>query len=257
MPGEATAATQPIPVKPPPMGRVRYEAADLVAPELTSAEHAEACAALVDSLGEIVSEGPFTPWAYRAPDGPPRTTLNFPGGVGGPNWGGVTFDPATGFAVVFTMDVGALGWMVDEDDPDAPVALPEGDAAARQLRGESGRRPDAVPGAAVGTVDRRRCGDGRHRLAGAGRRDGEPAGRSGNGPAGRAARRPSSPGVVCYSLERPTTTASGRSMRRPGMKSGWTNCRRGAMADPMTYRAGGRQHVAIAATDQIVVYALP
>ena len=185
VPGEATAATQPIPVKPPPMGRVRYEAADLVTPELTSVEHAEACAALVDSLGEIVSEGPFTPWAYRASD-EPRTTLNFPGGVGGPNWGGVTFDPATG--VRRRLHDGRRRARLDggRGRSGRPVALPERDAAARQLRGESGRRPDAVPGAAVGTVDRRRCGDGRHRLAGAGRRDGEPAG-------GAATDRPAGP----------------------------------------------------------------
>ena len=86
VPGEATYPTQPFPVKPPPMGRVAYEPADLVTADDTSAEHAAACAELVASLGEIHSAGPFTPWAYRPEGAPPRTTLNFPGGVGGPNW---------------------------------------------------------------------------------------------------------------------------------------------------------------------------
>ena len=119
VPGEAAYPTQPIPVKPPPMGRVRYAASDLVTAEDTTAEHASACAALVASLGEIYNAGPFTPWVYRPAGSAMRTTLNFPGGVGGPNWGGVSFDPATGYAFVFSMDVGALGWMVDATADDA------------------------------------------------------------------------------------------------------------------------------------------
>ena len=256
VPGEATAATQPIPVKPSPMGRVRYEAADLVTPELTSAEHAEACAALVDSLGEIVSEGPFTPWAYRAPGGPPRTTLNFPGGVGGPNWGGVTFDPATGYAVVFTMDVGALGWMVDEDDPDAPSPYRKETPrpASFEVNLDGVRMPcQAPPWGQLIAVDAA-TGDivWQERV---GVTANLPAERQRTGRPGRAAAIVTGSGLLFIGATddnrfRAIDAATGHEVwvdELPGRGN----------ADPMTYRAGGRQYVAIAATDQIIVYALP
>ena len=47
--------------------------------------------------------------------------MNFPGGVGGPNWGGAAYDPTSGNLVLFSMDVGALGWMVEATDDDALV----------------------------------------------------------------------------------------------------------------------------------------
>ena len=121
VPGESVFPTQPFPIKPPPVARVSYAPGDLVAAGDTSEAHAAACADLVATLGEVTSAGPFTPWVYRAPGGPARTTLNFPGGVGGPNWGGAAYDPASGNLVLFSMDVGALGWMVAATDDDAPV----------------------------------------------------------------------------------------------------------------------------------------
>src|SRR5690606_22604023 len=71
VPGEQTFPTQPIPVLPPPLGRVSYEPADLVTPDDTSLEHAEACRALTTSVGEIHNAGPFTPWVYRPEGSPP------------------------------------------------------------------------------------------------------------------------------------------------------------------------------------------
>ena len=64
----------------------------------------------------IYNLGPFTPWAYRAAGAPPKTALNFPGGLGGANWGGTTFDPRTGYVIVATQDDGALGWMEQSKD---------------------------------------------------------------------------------------------------------------------------------------------
>ena len=93
VPGEQTFATQPIPVKPPPMARVSYSATDIVTAADTSPEHAAACADLVENIGEIYNAGAFTPWSYRPGGTPGPTTLLFPGLVGGPNWGGAAFDP--------------------------------------------------------------------------------------------------------------------------------------------------------------------
>ena len=44
----------------------------------------------------------------------------FPGGLGGPNWGGAAFDPNTGYVFVMTQDVGALGW-IEPAKPGSPV----------------------------------------------------------------------------------------------------------------------------------------
>ena len=120
VPGELAFPTQPIPLKPPALGRVGYEPGDLVTAADTSAEHAAACEELVGTLGDLHNAGPFTPWVYRAEGAPPRTTISFPGGVGGANWGGAAFDPATGYVFVATQDLGLLGWM--EAAPDgSPV----------------------------------------------------------------------------------------------------------------------------------------
>ena len=111
VPGELAFPTQPFPVKPTALARVGYDAADLVTAADTTPEHARACAELVEKSGGVHNAGPFTPWRYRAPGAPPQTTLVFPGGLGGPNWGGTAFDPSTRYVFVMTQDVGALGWI--------------------------------------------------------------------------------------------------------------------------------------------------
>ena len=114
-PGEQAFPTQPIPIKPPPMARVSYEPGDLVTAEDTTAEHAAACAAFVENAGELYNAGPFTPWLYRPSGAPPRATLLFPGLVGGPNWGGAAFDPDSQQVIVFSQNLGSLGWLEDAD----------------------------------------------------------------------------------------------------------------------------------------------
>ena len=79
VPGERAFPTQPFPLKPPPLARVRYAPADLVTAADTTADHASACAELIDSIGGVYNAGPFTPWLYSAEGAPPRSTLNFPG----------------------------------------------------------------------------------------------------------------------------------------------------------------------------------
>ena len=120
VPGEVTYPTQPIPVKPPPVARVSYTPEDLVTAADTTAEHAMACAELTETHGELYNAGPFTPWVYRADGVPPRSTLLFPGLVGGPNWGGAAFAPSSGYLFVFSQDLGSFGWLEDADD-DSPV----------------------------------------------------------------------------------------------------------------------------------------
>src|SRR5882672_11767462 len=116
VPGELAFPTQPFPVKPPPLARVAYKPEDLVTAADTTPEHARACAELVEKSGGVSNGGPFTPWRYRAEGAPAASTLLFPGGLGGANWGGIASDPGTGYVFVATQDVGALGWVEKAKD---------------------------------------------------------------------------------------------------------------------------------------------
>jgi quinoprotein glucose dehydrogenase len=128
-PGEVTFPTQPFPVKPPPMARTSYQPTDLVTAADTTPEHAQACSDLVETLGGVRNQGPFTPWRFRAEGAPAPVTLVFPGGLGGPNWGGTAHDRRSGYLFVTTQDVGALGW-VEKAREGSPLAYqkaaPEG-----------------------------------------------------------------------------------------------------------------------------------
>ncbi len=120
VPGESTSPTQPIPVKPGPIARVRYGPEDLVTAADTNEAHAAFCAGLVERSGGLENLGPFTPWAYRAADAAAPTTIVFPGSVGGANWGGTASDPELGHIFVNTMSEGSIGWI--EPNPQASAA---------------------------------------------------------------------------------------------------------------------------------------
>ena len=257
VPGETTYPTQPFPVKPPPMGRVAYEPADLVTADDTSAEHAAACAELVASLGEIHSAGPFTPWVYRPEGSQPRTTLNFPGGVGGPNWGGVAFDPHSNYLLVATQNVGALGWMV-EAGGDAP--LPYEKATPRPASfdvavGDGPRLPCQKPPWGELIAVEAATGDIAWRVP-LGVSDALPEGRRNTGRPVRAAAIVTAGGVAFVAATddnrfRAYETATGRELWEARLPAHGN-------ANPLTYLAAdGRQYVAVAATDALLAYALP
>jgi quinoprotein glucose dehydrogenase len=111
VPGEWSSPTQPIPVKPPPYGRMSFKMEDLVTAEDTNEEHAMYCRELVERSGGVYNEGPFTPWVYRAPDAPPVSSVIFPGAIGGVNWGGTASDPTLNYVFEFTNEYGSIGWI--------------------------------------------------------------------------------------------------------------------------------------------------
>jgi quinoprotein glucose dehydrogenase len=115
VPTEWYSPTQPIPVRPPPLARVSFSDADLVRSEDTTPEHAAACRDFMARSGGFHNAGPFTPFLYKAPDAPPKSTIQFPGGTGGVNWGGVAIDPTTGFAFAASHDGALVGWVQDKD----------------------------------------------------------------------------------------------------------------------------------------------
>ncbi|MEO8465360.1 MAG: PQQ-binding-like beta-propeller repeat protein [Gammaproteobacteria bacterium] len=133
VPAEQSAATQPIPTKPVALARVAFAAEDLVTAQDTNDEHANFCRELRDASGGLQNLGPFTPFRFRAPNAPPRSTLVFPGAGGGMGWGGTAADPLLGFVYANVTNIGGLGWV----EPNAE------EAAAAEAGGAP--RPDALP----------------------------------------------------------------------------------------------------------------
>jgi quinoprotein glucose dehydrogenase len=111
VPGEWYSPTQPFPLKPPALAKMDYKPSDVVTAEDTTPEHAKNCQALVERSGGFYNAGPFTPFLYHAAGAPPKSTINFPGGVGGTNWGGMATDQQLGYVFVYTGDLGQVGWM--------------------------------------------------------------------------------------------------------------------------------------------------
>ncbi len=257
VPGEQTYPTQPMTTQTPAMARVTYEPADLVTAADTTAEHAAACGALVDSLGELINAGPFTPWAYREAGGPARTTLNFPGGVGGPNWGGVAYDPASGYLFVMSMDVGALGWMVEADAGEAPGSYRKETPRPASFEVNLGgtRLPCQKPPWGQLTAVDGATGDIAWRQP-LGVTDMLPDGKQQTGRPGRAAAIVTASDLLFVAATddnrlRAIEASTGREL--------WVEplAARGN-ANPMTYAgADGRQYVVITATDAVMAYALP
>jgi glucose dehydrogenase len=256
VPGELTFPTQPFPVKPPPLARVGYKPEDLINASDTTPEHARACEELVAKSGGVYNAGPFTPWRYRAEGAAPRSTLVFPGGLGGANWGGTAFDPATGYVFVVTQDVGALGW-IEHAKPGSPVPYEK-----------------AVPGrstfdARIGDVNWPCQKPPWGRLTAVSAATGEiawqtPLGITEQLPEGKQnTGRPALAGAIVTGggVLFVASTDDNR-FRALDVKIGrqlWvTRLERRGNANPITYRGRtGKQYVAIVATDTLAVYALP
>lgn len=103
VPGERTAATQPIPTRPRPFARQGFGEGDIIA--LTPEIERGARAAL-----EGLATGPvFTPPSL---DG----TVVMPGWLGGATWAGASFDPASGTLYVGSNSLPTLGKLVEPPD---------------------------------------------------------------------------------------------------------------------------------------------
>jgi quinoprotein glucose dehydrogenase len=111
VPTEWYSPTQPFPVRPAPLSRVSFNAeTDLVRPEDTSPEHVAACKAMMEKAGGYYNAGPFTPFMFKETGAPPKSTIQFPGGTGGVNWGGMTLDPTAGIFYVNAQNTSLVGW---------------------------------------------------------------------------------------------------------------------------------------------------
>ncbi len=95
VPGEAASHTQPFTALTPPLVPLRYTADDAWGP---TPEARTACRAI---LAALLSEGPFTPPSLQG-------TLVVPSNIGGAHWGGLTIDEGRGIAVVPVNRVAAM-----------------------------------------------------------------------------------------------------------------------------------------------------
>ena len=129
-PNDLTWPTQPFPVKPPPLARnsiTRDEIWNLT-PEL----HAY-CTQVWDE-NNFHNYGPYG----RPVNG--VTTINFPGSLGGANWGGPSFNPQLGYLFVNVMNQGNARRA-------SPANTPGGRGATAQEPAAGGRPPAARGGA--------------------------------------------------------------------------------------------------------------
>ena len=270
VPGERTHPTQPIPSVTPALGRVGYEPEDLVTAEDTTAEHAAACAELVESAGPLHNQGPYTPWMYRGAESRGAgnrsaealsaedrgATLLFPGLAGGPNWGGVAFDPATRRLLAFSQDVGTMGWVEEDTEADPPtyvlrVARPF--PFAVRVGGVSWpcQKP---PWGALTAVDADTGGIAWRRPLGV--TEGLPEKKRETGRPGRASAIVTGGGLAFIA------STDDRRFRALDVETGeelWSaELPQQGNANPMTYLAAdGRQYVAVTATEELVVFGLP
>jgi quinoprotein glucose dehydrogenase len=116
VPGEWYSPTQPFPIKPArPLSRVDFDKdRDMVRPEDTSAQHVAECQALWDKSGGFANAGAFTPFGFHVAGEAPKSTIQFPGGTGGVNWGGAAADPTTGYVFVNAHDTSLVGWIEEK-----------------------------------------------------------------------------------------------------------------------------------------------
>jgi quinoprotein glucose dehydrogenase len=98
-PGERASPTQPFPNKPGPLTRMSFDMRELA--NITP-EHRAACEGLISRDGGAVGSAVYEPLRSDRPQ------VRFPGGAGGPEWGGGAFDAGLGYFVFASNQVGYL-----------------------------------------------------------------------------------------------------------------------------------------------------
>ncbi|PYS26891.1 MAG: pyrroloquinoline quinone-dependent dehydrogenase [Acidobacteria bacterium] len=251
VPGEMAFPAQPIPVKPPALARVSYKPEDLVSAADTTAEHAKACQELIDKIGGVRNSGPFTPFGYRAEGTRPGSTLVFPGGLGGANWGGTAC-----YIFVATQDVGALGSIekAREGSPFLYEKTTPGQSTFDVRMGETSWPCQKPPWGRLTAINSS-TGDIAWQTP-LGITDQLPEGKQNTGRPALAGPIVTAGGVLFIAS---TDDNRFRALDAKTGKQLWvTKLARRGNADPITYRGrNGKQYVAIVATDAVMVFALP
>lgn len=275
VPGEWYSPTQPFPLKPPPLARVSFKPEDIVTAEDTTPEHAKACRELWDKNGGFMNEGPFTPWNFHEDGTPPKSTIQFPGGTGGVNWGGTAADPRTGYVFLNTHDGALTGWIekkkpglnygrgtegstqpYDRASVDGPGPYHGFSARVKDASGKViGTWPCQKPPWARLVAVNANTGDIAWQTP-LGLVEGLPPGKQNLGSSGSAGPLATGGGLVFIGA---TTDRRFRAFDSKTGQELWSaQLNKVANANPMTYEGkNGKQYVAIMATDTLVVFALP
>ncbi len=107
VPGEKTAATQPFPLKPPPLSRTEFKKEEIYD---RTPEQAAFCRDLFDrnqmQIGQL-----YTPLGLEG------NVLTFPSTLGGGGWGGLSNDPSLGYLFTNVNNLGQWGHMEKKVDP--------------------------------------------------------------------------------------------------------------------------------------------
>ncbi len=276
VPGEWYSPTQPFPVKPPALAKTSFKKEDMVTAADTTPEHVANCQALWDRSGGFINEGPFTPFIYHEDGTPPKSTISFPGGTGGINWGGTATDPRTGYIYMNSHDTSLVGWVekkkpgvtysFDTVGSDLPYDRASVDgvgpfhtfSAPSGLKDQNGRdivlpcqRPPWSRLIAVNA----NTGEIAWQTT-LGMMDALPEGKRNTGGSGSAGPTVTAGGLVFVAA------TDDRRFRAFDSKTGkelWAvKLAAPGNANPMTYQAkNGKQYVAIVATNQVEVFALP
>jgi quinoprotein glucose dehydrogenase len=201
----------------------------------------------------VANAGPFTPWRLRAPGATTPSSLVFPGGLGGANWGGTASDAKSGLVFVVTQDVGALGFM-QPARAGSQVPYEKGTPGRGTFDVRIGEQnwPCQKPPWGRLTAVNAATGDIAWQVP-LGVTEQLPEGRRNTG-------RPALAGVIVTAggllFVASTDDNRFRALEARSGKELWTAtlARRGN-ANPITYRArDGRQYVAIVATDTLVTF---
>jgi quinoprotein glucose dehydrogenase len=107
VPGEKTAASQPLPTKPAPFARQR------LTEDMLTNRTPEAHQWAVEQFRKFRSDGQFVPFAVDQP------TVIFPGFDGGAEWGGAAVDPQTAVLYVNANDVPWTGALAENTGQDS------------------------------------------------------------------------------------------------------------------------------------------
>jgi glucose dehydrogenase len=274
VPGEWYSPTQPFPVKPPPLARNSFKEEDLVTADDTTPEHAKACRDFYDRSGGFYNVGPFTPFLLHEDGAPPKSTIQFPGALGGVNWGGTATDPKTGYVYLKSNDNALVGWIEkkkpgvaygrgQDGSPDYDRASIDGpgpyhtfNATVRDANGKTiGSWPCQKPPWGRLVAVNANTGEIAWQTV-FGLSEGLPEGKQLTGSSGSAGPTVTAGGLVFIG------SASDARFRAFDAKTGkelWAaKVDKQANANPVSYQGkNGKQYVAVVATDTLQVFALP
>ena len=134
IPGEVTAKTQPIPLKPPPFSPQHFEPSDIT-PEVK--------AHFTEMSKDWINQGMYIPASRQG-------TVMLPGTVGGGLWGGAAADPAKGILYVNSQNLPSIMQIVDAP---AGSPYPYQIGGYRKLRDEKGNPGVKPPWGQLTAID--------------------------------------------------------------------------------------------------------